>query len=107
MRRLEDVTDDEIVDAIASFGIDGCDVEDDYDAGPWLKYLERLGFTRTRDDDVVDLDDEFGDRFFALRERGRLVLTMAGHIAPSSREWGRRLAGKTADEIAKALRGET
>jgi hypothetical protein len=89
-RTVADLTDDEIVDAVTSFGVTG--------AGHWA-LLERLGCH-------VSGNNEF-TLGYRMRQLDRLIVTGTGVVFRDASEWGRRLANRTAEDIAKILAGET
>jgi hypothetical protein len=85
--------DNVIVDGLVSFGYEGVSVD-------------RLSELATR----LELDDWNGleERLYDLYHRTNRVIRPNGddRYAVSNLEWGRRLTGKTADEIERALDGK-
>jgi len=98
--KVSALTDDAIVDAVASFGHLGVFVEDIFDGCPTEALLEHL---------CLDVgDEEIEEALFARMDdlKGRIMHddgAMCRRLTPE--EWGRRLAGRSAEEIATALRG--
>ena len=93
-KRLLDVTDDEIVNGLATFGHGGVPVT-------------RLSQLATR----IDLDECNGleERLYMIYLKTDRVVRPNGddHYVLSNAEWGRKLAGKFAEPIARMLDGET
>jgi hypothetical protein len=93
MKTVSNSTDDDIVTGLATFGYGGVPVES----------LSQLA---TR----MDLDDWNGleERLYDLYHRTDRVVRPNGddHYALSNAEWGRRLAGKFAEQIASILDGK-
>ena len=87
-RTVASLTDDEIVDAVASFGITG--------AGHWA-LLERLGCH-------VSGNNEFA-LGYRIRQSDRFASTSNGVVFLDAREWSKRLANLPADDIARILAG--
>lgn len=112
-RTIDDVTDDEIVDAIALGGMDGVYM---YEATALRPLVVSM---RLPHDTLAEVDNSmrqlcvFAQEFHrkAVRQKlvGRIVFSQWGDgntiLMLTPAEWGRRLAGKTADEITKALDG--
>lgn len=118
-RRIKDVTDDEIVDAIAEYGVGGLNTvyrEDREDYDPLL--LLTLELCGVADDDVDSvIEDEhqfdiFDHEEVELMDRIRKMPTRLCDpgaycvVTLTPEEWGKRLAGKSSEEIAAAIRGD-
>jgi hypothetical protein len=102
-RTVADLTDDEIVDAIASFGLEGCD-DDMCDSDVWDLFISRANVRIEFSRDNAECVEERLERLFYA---SRLVRESHGAWTPSVFEWGRRLAHRNAEDIAKMLAGET
>lgn len=105
MRTIADLTDDEIVDAIASYGIAGVDWSPDANEGV-DDVLARLGIDNSGEERIMlrvraaDMRDVHGAR---LRWCDGYDCFMMGL---SHSEWARRLAHRSAEDIARMLAGE-
>ena len=111
IRRLEDVTDDEIVDAIAKHGMLGIDLDDTNEGNAIERACLDLGLVQ-RDELhpflTSDADVLMAERMHAMDtglDDARLHVPVANYFMLTALEWGRRLAGKSAEEITAALRG--
>jgi hypothetical protein len=107
IRRIEDVTDDEIVNAIAECGIDGLDNEDPWEGNAFEQVCLdlRLVNADSNSDDISNAEMELSDRIGTLEDAGRLSNPCGDRIYLTAQEWGPWLAGKSAAEIVAALRG--
>jgi hypothetical protein len=110
-RAVADLTDDEIVNAIARLGLDGLPAigedDDDFDEDDADFLAGRLGLP----DDDYEISKALIARTSALHKAGRLRSTATYGTALSTGEWGRRIAARLgcparADEIAAVLKGE-
>jgi hypothetical protein len=98
-KRVADVTDDQIVDAICAHGIAGWDSDDDDQMTDLLM--------------AVDADEDSNDELISLQERLDTLTTIGARlrevgcssfeVAPA--EWARRVVGKSEAEIAAILQG--
>lgn len=107
MRQIHELTDDEIVNAVARCGRLGLDT-DDVEVANAFGTITRELFGITDDDEGEDVDVELAEGQLADRMRsieGRLVDPLGDRIHLTSEEWGRRLEGLSAHDIAKALKG--
>ena len=88
--QINDINDDYIIMAIASFGYQSVFVYD-HRLGKKLNY---------------HVSCDFIDRCTKICQSGRLEWTSSeGHIRLSNLEWGRRLVNHSAEEIALLLSG--
>lgn len=94
MKRLDQVSDDELVAALALWGAEGMGIRH------LGLFAAGLGLHHT-DESAVE------QRLYDLYHRGDRVTRPNGddHYALTWIEWGRRLEGKTAEQIAVALAG--
>lgn len=108
IRRIEDVTDDEIVDAIAECGIDGLDNEDPWEGNAFEQVCRDMHLINddSDGDNITEAEMELSERIGALEEAGRLSNPRGDRIYLTAREWARRLAGLREDSIAAILSGE-
>lgn len=113
-RTVENLTDDEIVDAIAAFGLLGFDAGDIEDAGPWDALCERLGLYTPGAwpgrEQEAEFDAALTARINALcdKQDGPLMEPGGAYGAVvflEPHEWARRLAGLREDSIAAILSG--
>lgn len=104
-RRIEQIADDEIVDAVAGYGLVGLDIEDPWEGNAFHSVTADLGLIDRDEDDaeVFDAEARLMDRMSAMPDR--IINPDGDRMHLTSAEWGRRLAGKSAEEIAKALDG--
>lgn len=102
-RLLEDISDNELVDAIASFGIEGCALEDDKGPDGFKEFCKRLKIALPENMD--ELFNEIGDRIYELQAEFR-ILQNNGNFGCSPQEWARRIVGKTEAEVSEILRGQ-
>lgn len=106
LRAVKDLTDDDIVDAVAGEGREGLDIEDVWEGNAFHAVCVRLGLLEEDegDEDVYEpVEAELAERMRALSDRLTAPTGDVMHL--TSAEWGRRLAGKSAEEIATTLRG--
>lgn len=71
-RTLEDVTDDELVDAVAACGVvHGLDLEDPWDGNPFHQAMVGLALVDedADDDDAAKIEGALADRMRALKGR--------------------------------------
>lgn len=110
MKEIENLTDDQIVDAVARCGgMEGIRLPDWDWPDSWYRIAEMLGLRVATGGDGDDGDD-VGAMFEALKERMFAVgdrIVMSGDeerllVAPN--EWGMRLAYKSPSEIEGALK---
>lgn len=111
IRRIEDVTDDEIVDAIAKRGILGIDLDDDADGnalqGACID-LRIATVTGPHACSETEVDLELSERIHGMhrgRDDDRLYIAISNFVMLTPREWARRLAGLREDSIAAILSG--
>lgn len=115
-RTIDDVTDDEIVDAIALGGMDGVYMYEGTALRPLIASMKLPNETYMLESDSMSQLTRFTRQFHEGKTRtslvGRIVFSEWGGwgdgnviLMLTPTEWGRRLAGKTADQIAKALEG--
>lgn len=104
MKSVSDLTDDEIVDWFVRQGMNGIEITPLL----WVKLGNELG-VRTNDmpDESQDvIETQIGFRVAELLDaKGKLVDVADGWICATFAEWGKRLANRPADEIAKMLAG--
>jgi hypothetical protein len=98
-KSVSDLTDDEIVDAIASFGLFGAPVH--------KKLVNRIDPERAHDDEfvrnvlnVIVMRDRESMRARVTNGLERYTLSL------TPLEWGKRLAHRNAEDIAKMLAGD-
>lgn len=112
IRRIEDVTDDEIVDAIAKHGMLGIDLDDTHEGNAIERACLELGLVR-RDEPhpflTSDVDTHMAERMHAMDtglDDARLHVPVANYFMLTPREWACRLAGLPEASIAAILSGE-
>jgi hypothetical protein len=111
IRSIHDVTDDEIIDAIAVHGLLGIDLDDAQDGNAIERACLELGLVGKDELNPFansDVDVLMAERMHSLdtcTDDARVYVPVANYFMLTPLEWGRRLAGKSADEITKALRG--
>jgi hypothetical protein len=90
---------------VAGKGRLGLDTEDPWDGNMFtaLTALCAIGEDELDEDEIDEIEGKLAERMRSLT--GRLVDPLGDSIHLTSEEWGRRLAGKSAEEIALALRG--
>jgi hypothetical protein len=106
MRTIEQVTDDEIVDAVASFGWKGVKIDGPPEDNPITTVLVRLGLVP---DDASDSAYELAEDALAYRilaMPGRLEDSGDGHIVLTGDEWVRRICGSAATGSTAVAGGE-
>lgn len=102
MRKLEDVTDDELVEAVAQYGMLGTG---EFGWQRKHQFAQRLDFSDGDDELSDELEDALTER---LEECSALWCSegdryLVWHL--TTEEWGRRLFGKSELEIAELLKG--
>ncbi len=116
MRRIEDLKDDEIIDAVAAFGMNGIDTATPFteDEDPCRRMAVRLGLLETDSYSEEEAEAEaealvveaLVDSLTTIaKEEEKLEAVGETWIRITPVEWGRRLAGKAAEDIARLLRG--
>lgn len=111
IRRIEDVTDDEIVDAIAKRGFLGIDLDDDADGNALQGVCVDLRIaTVTGPHACSETEADLGlaERIHEMhrgRDDDRIYIAISNFVMLTPREWGRRLAGLREDSIAAILSG--
>jgi hypothetical protein len=111
IRRIEDVTEDEIVDAIAKRGFLGIDLDDTHDGNELQQVcidLRLASVTGPHSCDETDVDNDFAERLHELctgLDDARLYIAISNFVMLVPREWARRLAGLREDSIAAILSG--
>jgi hypothetical protein len=102
-RKVHELTDDEIVDAVAGTGFLGftlADFEPDSTFESIVVELCALSDQDRTDDVLSEIEGPMVNRVNALASTGRILLD-GDLVCLSSTEWARRLVGKSEDEIAK------
>ena len=118
MRRVEDLSDDELVEAVAAFGMNGLNTATPFleDEDPCLEMAVSLGVLdgeeHSTSEEVADVEvnvvEDLINRLTTLAEAEEHIEGVGDTwIRITAQEWGRRLAGKTAEEIESLLRGES
>lgn len=111
IRRIEDVTDDEIVNEVAKRGMLGIDLDDTDDGNAIESICLNLGLVRREELHpflTSDVDTLMAERMHAMdtgQDDARLHVPVANYFMLTPLEWGPRLAGKSAAEIVAALKG--
>lgn len=98
-RTVSELTDDEIVTAVAAAGVIGLDTEDIFEGSPTHALMERL---------LVDPYSEAEEKRLFRRihkMKRRLFVDLHSRLRLTHREWGARLGGRSATEITQMLRG--
>jgi hypothetical protein len=103
VKQIENVDDNKLVDAVAKCGLKGLYLYDK----PFQDFLAEIGLTPKDREAIHSL------RWYAIGEFkewptliGRIVYSADPAILHlTTKEWAKRLAGKTADEIEKLLDG--
>jgi hypothetical protein len=106
-RHVHDLTDDEIVDAIASTGFLGftlADFEPDSTFTSIVVELCDLSDAEQTDDVFYEAEGLMVNRINALASTGRIYVD-GDMVSLSASEWARRLVGKTENEIRELLDG--
>ena len=99
-KSVSDLTENEIVDHIARlFGFEGFDAEGDEQA--YVDLADACDINSNNDAEFETFQDRVADMV-----PGRLREIGCSWIGLTAEEWGRRLEGKGAAEIAKMLEGE-
>lgn len=108
IRRIEDVTDDEIVDQIAQCGLDGMNCEDPYEGNAIEQTCRNLRLMNDESDSDANETAEMVlmERIDELEKQGRLSNPNGDFIYLTPREWARRLVGRSESTIASLLAGE-
>lgn len=109
-----ELTDDEIVDFVASYGLPGMPVGDQYsdDDGTTLLAARLMGmclkeaWEKDLDIELEAAEEAVVQRFESITERVQIDKTETYYYL-TPKEWGRRLARKGAANIEKALAGDT
>lgn len=108
MRTVDDVTDDELVEEVARFGTYGLHIDSWYE-GTFRRVCRRLQVidVQTDNEEACDIEAKVVTRMRDLIKMGRLQNRPRSEwsrvVTLTAGEWGRRLAGKSAEEIASAL----
>jgi hypothetical protein len=109
-KQIEDIDDDKLVDAIAAYGLKGIHLY----GNSADKFFAVFGFSPWQHVKPVNTQSVAADfRWYAIgefKEWPTLIgrLTYDGdpaYLQLSNKEWAKRLAGKTAEEIEKLLDG--
>ena len=106
-RKVHELTDDEIVDAIAGTGFLGftlADFEPDSTFTSLVIELCKLSDEESTDDVLSEIEGPMVTRLNALASTDR-ILVDGDMVCLSAQECARRLVGKTEEEITKALEG--
>ncbi len=113
MRTLENVTDDEIVDLVAKFGMLGVvlGVDERDDRTDWtglVEFARQLGIQEPRKVDDWGVVWALGDRLVAMTkcESPRLAIPIDERLMLTPTEWARRLVGDTKGHVRALLIGE-
>jgi len=102
MRKLEDVLDADLVDIVAIYGVGGTPDLDDWDVCCDIAALLKIS-----DFEIPDEDEQTRRLCFRLGACIGLekIDAYGTYWRLTPEEWGRRLEGKSAAEIATALKG--
>lgn len=98
---IEDLTDDQIVNAVASYGLCGLPVEEDPRDGEGCyppELAAKLGIPTDQDWDL-----DLHQRMLGIDRLDANYTNHWAHLTPA--EWARRLVGKSEAEIAALLKG--
>jgi hypothetical protein len=110
IRSISDVTDDEIVAALAAYGMNGIDLEDTDDGNAVQEMCYTLRIGRGHSPLLPeDIDIELASRIHSLASEddgARIVFNTINLVTLGPREWARRLAGLCEDSIAAIMAGE-
>lgn len=109
-----ELTDDEIVDFVASYGLPGMPVGDQFtdDGGVTLLAARLMGMAledvwkKDLDWQLEDAEEAIIGRLGSISERVQIDETET-YFYLTPKEWGRRLARKGATNIEKILAGDT
>lgn len=110
MREIDEVTDDMIVDAVATFGFAGVwTTESADDPGDGFDILaQRLGLIGPKEE-LWERDDEDEIVGFLTRRieamKTRIRVDLAGTYSLTPEEWARRLVGLDMTQLTAAIRG--
>lgn len=104
-RRIEQLTDDQIVDALVSCGVRGLDFEDPYDGNAFEWITRKLAGLDIMDDleDQEDAEVELATRIRAMPDR--IYDPDGDTFFVTPQEWARRLYGKGIEEMTAILKG--
>ena len=107
-RKVHELADDEIVEAVANTGFLGftlADFEPDSTFTSIIVDLCDISEAEQTDDVFSQIEGPMVNRINALASTGRIYVD-GDLVCLSSTEWARRLVGKTEEEIRLALEGE-